>query len=286
MKKTRGIVHFLMLVAFAIGPVSYALADGTTNQGFISNVGQWPEHVWAKATFNFGDVIVQKDGILFFLRNQEDLHQHHPGLQENADTSHAIRAHVYKMKFRHGKMNAPKGYNASDFHVNFIKGNNSDTWGQQLSCYKKLVLENVYPHIDLVLYVTSTGIKYDLVLRANANPSQIHIDYEGIDEMSVDAAGNLQLKTSLGTVTEKMPIAFLEKTNLSKEAVLCRYNLEKNTISFDMKNISRARQEKLVIDPELIFATYSGSTADNWGNTATYDSLGNLYAAGIAFSGG
>lgn len=286
MKSTKGIVHFLLLTAFALSTFTRALADGTTNQGFVYNAGQWPEHVWAKATFNFGDVIVQKDGILFFLRNEEDLHQHHPGLQESNDTAHAIRAHVYKMKFRHGKMNAPKGYDPSNFLVNFIKGNNSEAWGQQLHCYKKLVLENIYPHIDLVLYVTNTGLKYDLVVKANANPTQIQIDYEGIDEMNMDETGNLQLKTSLGTVTEKMPIAFIEKANLSKEAVLCRYRLHHNSISFDMKNMSRTRQEKLIIDPELIFATYSGSTADNWGNTATYDSLGNLYAAGIAFSGG
>ena len=39
----------------------------------------------------------------------------------------------------------------------------------------------------------------------------------------------------------------------------------------------------MVIDPTVVFSTYSGSTADNWGYTATYDSHGNLYGGGIAF---
>lgn len=37
----------------------------------------------------------------------------------------------------------------------------------------------------------------------------------------------------------------------------------------------------LVIDPTVVFSSYSGSTADNWGYTATYDSHGNLYGGGI-----
>ena len=31
-------------------------------------------------------------------------------------------------------------------------------------------------------------------------------------------------------------------------------------------------------DPILIFSTYSGSSTNNWGETATYDDLGHLYA--------
>jgi hypothetical protein len=42
-----------------------------------------------------------------------------------------------------------------------------------------------------------------------------------------------------------------------------------------------------VIDPTVVFSSYSGSTADNWGYTATYDSHGNLYGGGeVAFSSG
>ena len=42
----------------------------------------------------------------------------------------------------------------------------------------------------------------------------------------------------------------------------------------------------LVIDPMLIFASYSGSSVDNWGFTATFDENGSLYAGGVAFGPG
>jgi gliding motility-associated-like protein len=286
MKHLKGILYFLGTIAFTIGVTSGAFAGGTTNQGFIVNEGQWPEHVWARATFEFGDVIVQKDGILFFIRDHSEVHKHPHGAANLNDTVSVVHAHVYKMKFRDGAMNKPHGYESGDFKVNYIKGNNSANWASNLSCYRKLVLENVYRNVDLVLYVTNGGIKYDLILKANADPSRIRIDYDGIDDLSIDEEGNLKLKTSLGTVVEKTPIAFVERNTRLKEPVVCNYILEGNSVRFKVKNISRARKEKLVIDPELIFATYSGSTADNWGNTATYDSLGNLYAAGIVFGSG
>jgi hypothetical protein len=44
--------------------------------------------------------------------------------------------------------------------------------------------------------------------------------------------------------------------------------------------------EILVIDPEIVFSTYSGSSALNFGYTATYDNLGFLYAGGSVFEPG
>jgi hypothetical protein len=36
-----------------------------------------------------------------------------------------------------------------------------------------------------------------------------------------------------------------------------------------------------VIDPTEIFCSFTGSTSDNWGYSATYDNAGNLYMGGI-----
>lgn len=263
-----------------------AHADAIHNQGFILNKGQWPDSVLSRASFAFGDVILQKDGILFCLRDKQSSHTNHSKSVHGRDSVSILRGHIYKMKFRDGHLQPPQGFNASSFHVNFIKGEDSSKWAGNLSCYKKLVVENIYPSIDLILYVTDNGIKYDLFLKYNADPKRIIIDYEGTDGLMIDDQGNLIVKTSLGNITEKMPIAFVEKNNQSKEPVICRYQLSGNTVRFNIRNLTRVKEEKLVIDPKLIFATYSGSTADNWGNSATYDKSGNLYAAGIAFDYG
>ena len=46
------------------------------------------------------------------------------------------------------------------------------------------------------------------------------------------------------------------------------------------------KTKTLVIDPTLVFATYTGSTEDNWGMSACYDALGNGYTTGISFGPG
>ncbi|MFN0204186.1 MAG: SBBP repeat-containing protein, partial [Bacteroidia bacterium] len=44
--------------------------------------------------------------------------------------------------------------------------------------------------------------------------------------------------------------------------------------------------EALIIDPTVVFSTYTGSTQDNWGFTATYDNNGNAFGGGIIFNQG
>src|SRR5690606_19755905 len=56
------------------------------------------------------------------------------------------------------------------------------------------------------------------------------------------------------------------------------YLLEGDVVTFKLGKYDKTKE--LIIDPVLIFATYSGTTADNFGFTATYDSKGNLYAGG------
>jgi hypothetical protein len=56
--------------------------------------------------------------------------------------------------------------------------------------------------------------------------------------------------------------------------------LQENTVSFEVFD-EYDPCIPLIIDPILIFSTYSGSTADNWGSTATPGENGTLYSAGV-----
>ena len=64
----------------------------------------------------------------------------------------------------------------------------------------------------------------------------------------------------------------------------CRFHLKGNTLTFDLDAYNGAFP--LVIDPTVVFSSFSGSTADNWGYTATFDSDDHLYGGGIVFGVG
>src|SRR5690606_27440169 len=57
-------------------------------------------------------------------------------------------------------------------------------------------------------------------------------------------------------------------------------------LAFELPNGYNKNYE-LIIDPELIFATYSGSTGtNNYSYTTGYDSDGSLFAAASCYTGG
>ena len=65
-------------------------------------------------------------------------------------------------------------------------------------------------------------------------------------------------------------------------AVPCAFVLTGNVLTFQVGKYDASRP--LVIDPTVLFSSFTGSTADNWGFTATYDQAGNMYSGGIVFS--
>ena len=69
------------------------------------------------------------------------------------------------------------------------------------------------------------------------------------------------------------PALFVKHVNFSSQ---------NNILSFYFPN-SYDNTKDLIIDPTLIFSTYSGSSSDNFGYTATYDRSGFLYSAGTVF---
>lgn len=127
-------------------------------------------------------------------------------------------------------------------------------------------------------------MKYDLILAPNADVSQIRFIYEGLQDIRL-SGDNLELITSINTIVEMKPIAYQMIAGV-KTMVACEFILEDTAVTFSFPN-SYDKNIELVIDPAvLIFASYSGSIADNWGYSATYDAEGNLYGAGTTFGDG
>jgi hypothetical protein len=53
-------------------------------------------------------------------------------------------------------------------------------------------------------------------------------------------------------------------------------------VRFDVQN--HDPNSTLIIDPNLIFCSYVGGTANNWGFTATYGPDGSMFGGGIVFA--
>ena len=98
--------------------------------------------------------------------------------------------------------------------------------------------------------------------------------YDGAERVSL-VNGHLNITISTGKVIEKSPYAYQLNGEIEKK-VKCHYSLENDTLQFKFPN-GYDTSKPLIIDPPiLIFSTFTGSSSDNWGFTATYDDLGNM----------
>jgi hypothetical protein len=129
-----------------------------------------------------------------------------------------------------------------------------------------------------MIYSSGDNIKYDFIVSAGADPRLIRASYEGA-HVALSEEGDLYITTSVGQIIEKHPEAY-QFVDGKKKRIQCKFILEDNVLSFCFPQ-GYDECEPLIIDPLLIFSTYSGSTADNWGSTATPGEHGNLYSAGI-----
>src|SRR6185295_515782 len=89
--------------------------------------------------------------------------------------------------------------------------------------------------------------------------------------------------TSVGENKELYPYTYQVIGNERKE-LNCKYVIDGNVVRFKVSNYSP--DAPLIIDPTQIFFTYSGSTADNWGFTATYGPDGSFFSGGIVWGSG
>ena len=128
--------------------------------------------------------------------------------------------------------------------------------------------------------VENDQLKYDYIVAPFANPKQIKCEYKGIENIFLKDR-NLYIQTSVNTIIEQEPYAYQIIAG-EKIEVPCEYQLKRQKISFEFPEGYDSNYE-LIIDPLLVFSTYSGSTADNFGYTATYDQHGFLYAGSTSF---
>ncbi len=151
--------------------------------------------------------------------------------------------------------------------------------------FPSIAYKDVLPGIDWrVEQPVKEGsmLKHSFVLSPGAEPDSILLYYEGAESIEIKN-GELILQTSCGTLAEDAPYAY-QNVDGRQIQVQCAFALRNGMLGYDLGPYDRTRA--LIIDPNVVFSSYSGSTSDNWGFTATQDPAGNMYLGGIVFGAG
>jgi len=265
------LLWILLLLFFAM--VAQGAAPRAT---FTENKGQWPASVLYRVMLPHGALFVERGAFTYVLQKGGSAHHH-----GEAQTGHAhdpLVSHAFRVHFVGGHASSAVGGTRQGHYENFFLGNDTSKWGTGCGIFGEVVLNDVWPGIDLHID-GRTGLKYELVVAPGVDPAQAKFRYEGHDGLELKN-GALVVNTKAGPLVEEPPISFQTRGRTVESS----YHLSNQLVSFDLGSFDRTLP--LTIDPTLTFASYSGSSGNNFGFTATYDASGHLYGGGIVFDVG
>jgi gliding motility-associated-like protein len=263
----------------------YGVATNVAAQvHFIENKGQWNGDFDYKLRLKYGALYFKQNSIRFHLSNSADMNaafgeeaHHHVGGGHNRTIQH----HVWDQRFIGANTVSLTGREKAAFHHNYFKGDPKN-WRGNVPVYKALNYSEVYPGIAIHYFQDEEKLKYNWIAKPGADISQIKWDYPGADSVWI-AENQLIISTSVGFVTEQLPAVYTELNGI-QTPVDAAFVRKGNYYTFELGAYDQ--NATLIIDPAIVFASFTGSLADNWGFTATYDQQGNVYAGGIVFENG
>lgn len=284
MKLKRYTTLFLTLVV--------SLAAFSQNIEFVENKGQWDSKVLFTGQFTGGAFYLHKNGFTIVHHHPDDWnqlrHAAHGGEQRGNATQVGangitLRSHAYNVTFSNANAQAQvlpdKALTSKN---NYFIGNDPKKWASNCGVYNGVTIKNMYAGVDVRFYSNNGTLKYDIIVHPGGNAAAIALQYRGVNGLKVKNK-ELVISTSVGDLKELLPSTYqyLEK---GKTEIKARYAVTNNTVKFNLGTYDASRP--LIIDPTPIFVSFSGSTADNWGFTATYGPDGSLFGGGIVFSEG
>ena len=256
---------------------------------FIENKGQWDKQVRFMSAAGNGAFFLQDKGFTVLQHNNDDLERlihkkHSHDAVAGALQKNVLRSHSYAVQFlganEHPEIIPDKALPSVN---NYFIGNDKSKWASECRIYGGVTYKNVYPGIDVRYYSDGeTHLKYDIIVHPGGDVKKIALQYRGADGLQIKNK-ELVIKTSVGENKELSPYSYQVINNQRKE-VDTRFVVKGDIVRFKVNDHSD--QNTLIIDPNLVFFTYTGSTTDNWGFTATYGPDGSFFSGGIVFGQG
>ena len=253
---------------------------------FTENKSQWDKKVLFQAQLDGGVLFLEKNCFTYNFYDKETLRKEHVKKQRSSTSAKmsGIRSHAFRMTFVNSlKEPLTSAKQITHDYCNFFIGKDQSKWAGNVKNYKEVNYKDLYDGIDLQILGLQNSLKYNFIVAPLASANEIKLQYEGLEKISVEKK-SLRIKTSLNELIEEKPYAY-QFIDGKKVEVPCEFELDGTTVSFRFPK-GYDKNVELVIDPILVFACSSGSTADNFGMTATYDDAGNLYGGGTCFDQG
>ena len=260
---------------------------------FTQNVGQWNEQALFRASTAGSTFWIAEDGIYHqFTRRLESsdgpsasgLIDRDRDVSEVEGNGKGCETLVVRTTFV-GADHDPiaHGVDRMDFTCNYFIGDDPAEWRTDVPNYRAVLIEDIYPGIDLTYYSKDNQMEYDLEVAPGADYSRIQIRYDGTENIELADDGALVVTTAWGEIRELAPIVYQDNGD-SRQTVSCEYVIgNDNTFGFSLGDeVDRSRS--VIIDPMLVYSTYLGGNDTDQGLGIATDASGSAYVVGVTLS--
>lgn len=255
---------------------------------YIENKGQWANTVLYRAGLHNGAMFLEKNGITLNIFDEREWLYHYNHTRDLSKYSPAdknvLHCFAYQIQFLQSNPHVEiTAQHPESSYYNYFLGRDRSRWASYVKGYEDVYYKNLYDNTDLRITSMQGVFKYEFILHPGASLHSIQLNYAACTNMFIQNE-KLYIVTPFDTIVENTPYIY-QNTNGRQQKIKGRYVLNGNVLGFELLEKYDPSKD-LIIDPVVIFSTYSGSTADNFGYCATYDSRGNAYAGGSAFGNG
>jgi hypothetical protein len=262
-----------------------ALATSLTAQvRFVPNEGQWPDHVQHRADVVSGGIQVETNGWTSWQWGPSESEDYHAGKK---------RGVLWHAQWKHANASHHEDWVVSETEAaaqHFYLSPNEEHWAEHVRASRRIERNDLWPGIDLRWRGTREGhAKFEFTVSPGADPSVVAWEYTGVTphlnpDGSLDLIHPLHNKSTGFYAQLAQPFAYQLNAAGTMLTVACSYSLDGNTIKLNVGD--HQPDLPLVLDPEITFSTFVGSTGDNFGTTASNGPDGSLVGGTVAFAPG
>jgi hypothetical protein len=159
----------------------------------------------------------------------------------------------------------------------YLLGNDPKEWRTDIVHYQKVKYGDVYPGVDLVYRGNQGQLEYDFIVNPGADPADISLAFDGVQEVRLNANGELVLSTGSEEIRQHRPVIYQDLDGVRME-IAGGYRLEGQKVGFQVASYDE--NHPLVIDPVLVYATYLGGSGNDGVLSIAVDEDGYVYVAG------